>query len=80
MLDAAPSYVAHVDGFASAIKIRDSYGIRMQALFVAPQTGSYLFYSKSDDNSKTYLSTDDQESRKREIIRISPYSTYGFFK
>ena len=75
----SPSQVGRLDSFASPRNIGDYYGVKMQALFVAPQTGTYFFYAVSDDDSIVYLSTNDQESGKIQIIHIpSPITTFSF--
>ena len=45
----------------------------MQALFVPPTTGSYVFGAEVDDMANVYLSTDETEANKVQIIAIAGY-------
>jgi len=49
----------------------------MQALFVAPANGQYIFSARSDDYSRTFLSTDHTETNKQMIIDIPGYILEG---
>lgn len=46
----------------------------MQALFVPLTTGAYIFGSAMDDIGKVYLSRDETEANKQEIINV-PHAT-----
>ena len=59
--------------FEAAKNVIDNYCIRMQALFVAPANGQYIFSARSDDYSKTFLSTDHTENNKQMMIDIPQY-------
>lgn len=43
------------DYFDAPVNIADEYGQRMHGYLVAPQTGEYIFWIASDDNSNLYL-------------------------
>ena len=59
----------------------EGYGGRMTGYLVPPLTASYDFYIKSDDASKLFLSTDNQESNKVELAFepgcCEAYSAHG---
>lgn len=42
----------------------------MEALFVPPTTGAYIFGALMDDFGKVYLSRDETEANKQEIINV----------
>jgi len=65
-----PDITGKLFNFESASKIKDNYCIRMQALFVPPTTGSYVFGAEVDDMANVYLSTDETEAHKIQIITI----------
>jgi hypothetical protein len=46
-----------------------NYGGSLSGWFIAPATGSYIFYSCSDDQSYLFLSSDDTPANKRKISR-----------
>ena len=71
----SPDYSGYIDNLDTARSIADSYFIRLQAYFVAPQCGDYVFYVQSDGTGQLYLSTDDNEANK-ELIVESPYSAF----
>jgi len=54
--------------FDSAQHVKDYFCVRMQALFVPPTTGAYIFGAKMDDFGKVYLSRDETEANKQDII------------
>ena len=68
-----PELTGKLISFRAAKHDKDYYCIRMQALFNAPASGQYIFSARSDDFSKTYLSTDHTEANKKEIIHVSEY-------
>jgi len=65
------SHTGRLDNFDTAVDINDNYAIRMQAFFIAPQTGGYVFRTRSDDHSKLFLSTDSSEEAKVQIVHVS---------
>ena len=68
-LTLTPWQVGRIDHMEPPIdNIDSSYGILLQTYFVAPQTGNYIFYSAVDDQAKVYLSTNENESQKQQII------------
>lgn len=53
----------------------DNYGQRMRALFVPPQTGTYVFWIASDDNGALYLSTDETPAKKSLIATVNGWTS-----
>jgi hypothetical protein len=53
-----------------------NYKQKMSGLFYAPRTGAYKFYVTSDDHSKVFLSTDQTEANKQEIINFASHTYY----
>ena len=51
----------------------DYYMLRLQANFLAPETGQYTFYVSCDNWAKLYLSTDKNEGNKQEIAHCSSW-------
>ncbi|MBI4657794.1 MAG: hypothetical protein HY735_02905, partial [Verrucomicrobia bacterium] len=45
----------------------DNYGERVSGFLTPPETGDYIFYVCSDDNSTLFLSTDESPANKRQI-------------
>ena len=65
-----PSVTGTLINFDSARDIKDHFCVRMQALFVPPSTGDYIFEALMDDIGKVYLSRDETEANKQEIINV----------
>jgi hypothetical protein len=67
-----PSVFAHVAGADSRRFYPDDshegYGARMSGYFVPQVSTNYTFFIRSDDASKLFLSTNNQESNKVELI------------
>lgn len=53
----------------------DNYGTRVRGLIIPPQTGNYIFWIASDDNSQLYLSTDDSPNSKRLIASVNSWTS-----
>ena len=68
-----PAVIGKLFSFESASNVKENYCIRMQALFVPPATGSYVFGAEVDDMANVYLSTDETEANKVQIIAIAGY-------
>lgn len=52
----------------------DNYGQRLQAVLVAPQTGNYRFWIASDDQSRLYLSTDEDPAQASVIAQVDGWT------
>lgn len=53
-----------------------NYKQSIKGLFKAPRTGDYRFFLTSDDHSKVWLSTDDTEANKQELISFASNTAY----
>ena len=47
-----------------------NYGQRLSGYIIPPVSGSYIFWTSSDDRSTLFLSTDDQPANKRMIASV----------
>ncbi len=63
----APTFAGIVNLFQAPTDVADNYGGRVSALFIAPKTGDYVFFSSSDDNGGIWLSTDESPANKHRI-------------
>jgi hypothetical protein len=62
-----PSAVATLSSFSTPPNDANNYGARVRGYVCPPQTGDYVFYISSDDNSELWLSTDERPINKRLI-------------
>ncbi|WP_461100483.1 PA14 domain-containing protein, partial [Telluribacter humicola] len=53
----------------------DNYGQQIQGYITAPQTGSYVFWISSDDNSELWLSTSEDPSAMQRVARVSSWTS-----
>ena len=53
-----PDDVQFVAGASAPVDVADNYGARMSFFFIPSTNGSYRFFTRSDDASQVYLSTD----------------------
>ncbi len=58
------------DVFEAPSNIGDNYGQRMHGLLKAPATGNYTFWISGDDNSRLFLSTNDQPQNAVKIAEV----------
>ncbi|XP_066935786.1 uncharacterized protein [Clytia hemisphaerica] len=61
-------YVGYMDMLAGMQDIKDWYSLKQKAIFVAPQTGVYSFFSCPDDFVKFYISTDATPDNKENVL------------
>jgi hypothetical protein len=58
----SPDLTGYISGFDSRLFFgddsHDNYGARMRAFFIAPESGDYTFYTKSDDASELWFGAD----------------------
>lgn len=66
-------------GFQSPVDRGDNLGTRLRAILTAPQTGSYIFWVASDDNSGLFLSPSADPTQETEIARVDAWTPYGAF-
>ncbi len=66
--------------FETGQNVADNYGQRIRGFLNAPQTGEYVFWIASDDQSALYLSTSEDPALKREIASVSGATSFrGWF-
>jgi hypothetical protein len=62
-----PNLVTTLSSFSTPANEGNNYGARVRGFVCAPQTGDYVFWISSDDNSELWLSTDERPMNKRLI-------------
>jgi hypothetical protein len=67
----SPDVVTELGRFEYGPDYADNYGGRLRGYICAPQTGSYVFYLASDDQSELWLSTDDNPANIRRIAYVA---------
>ncbi len=79
-LKSDPRYPGQPDGrqqlssFEAPVDWAETYGARLRGYLTAPNTGSYVFWISSDDNSELWLSTDDSPTHARTIAYVSAWT------
>lgn len=71
-----PTRVELQDMFEINRNTGDYYGTRLSGYVHPPETGNYVFYIASDNQSKLYLSTDDDPANKAMIASVTSYTGY----
>jgi ELWxxDGT repeat protein len=71
-----PSSINVLGNFATQQNSGDNYGSRVRGYICPPETGNYVFYISSDDNSELWLSTDDDPANKK-LIASSKWTNYN---
>lgn len=69
-----PDVVEFRSSFEAQTSFADNYGQKMSGFVTAPESGNYVFYLSSDDNSALFLSTDENPVNKRLIAVESVWS------
>ena len=66
----SPDWQGYQDDMSTGAGVTwyDGYGMRMEALFVAPATGNYVFRISCDDLCMFNMGTGETEQSKRTII------------
>jgi fibro-slime domain-containing protein len=59
--DPAPSYTVTSYYLGSSLDM-DDYGVKWKGWIIPPLSGAYTFITRSDDESRFYLSTDEEEA------------------
>jgi hypothetical protein len=60
-----------VEGFEAPVNVADNHGTQLEAYFIPPVTGQYVFYGHSDDPGNFYLSTDSDPANKK-LLAVEP--------
>lgn len=71
-----PDAVTSLSSFETPRNEGDNYGSRIRGFVCVPETGNYVFYISSDDNSELWLSTDEDPMNKR-LIASSKWTAYN---
>ncbi|HEY0741013.1 MAG TPA: PA14 domain-containing protein [Chryseosolibacter sp.] len=71
-----PTSITALSSFASVRNEGDNYGARVRGYVCVPESGNYVFYISSDDNSELWLSTDDSPANKK-LIASSKWTAYN---
>ncbi|MGE3310308.1 MAG: lamin tail domain-containing protein [Limisphaerales bacterium] len=62
--------------FETPQNLGDNYGQRIRGFLSAPQTGDYVFWIASDDQSVLFLSPNEDPAMKREIASVSGATSF----
>lgn len=65
-----PASVTVVSEFEAPDSFGDFYGQRIRGFVEAPQTGAYIFWISSDDQSQLFLSSDERPENKTKIAEV----------
>jgi len=63
-----------LDAFEGPTNWADEYGSRLYGWLVAPQSGDYIFWIASADNSQLWLSTDEDRANKQLIAFVDGWT------
>lgn len=72
----SPTRTGWMDGLDTPRNIAEYYALRVQSLFIAPQTGEYVFAASCDDKCSLYLSSTKHAINKVEIINLRSWTNY----
>lgn len=65
-----PDIITQLPSFEYGQNILDNYGGKVRGFICAPQTGNYIFYIASDEQSELWLSTDDNPLNIQRIAYV----------
>ena len=68
-----PTSEGFLDNFDSPYGIGDKYGLQLHSIFVAPETGYYIFMVACDDACIVYLTVASQSKKK--ILEVNQWSS-----
>jgi len=71
----SPSGRDQLGSFEAPTDWADNYGTRVRGYITAPNTGSFVFWVASDDNSELWLSTNDAPANISRIAYVSDWTT-----
>ncbi len=75
-VSASPNYTGVLPTFTTPQGVGNDYSRRLTGYIVAPATGDYTFWIASDDGSRLYLSADDHENNKNQIISFESWAPF----
>lgn len=70
-----PSRNEYLNKFASGLDEGDNYMSRIRGYICPPQTGKYVFWVSSDDDSELWLSTDSTSENKVKIAYLTTWTS-----
>jgi len=70
-----PSGTDQLTSFEAPTDWADYYGTRLRGYITAPNTGAYVFWIASDDNSELWLSTDSNPVNKARIAYVADWTS-----
>ena len=70
-----PTSTSQLTLFEGPSNVADNYGSRIRGYICPPQTGLYIFWIASDDNSELWLSTNDLSANKIKIASVPGYTS-----
>jgi DNA-binding transcriptional ArsR family regulator len=70
-----PDAVVYTTEFETLPLRRDNYGVQFQGFVIPPETGEYVFYVSSRDQSVLFLSPDENPANMVEIAREPEFSS-----
>ena len=70
-----PDFVKYMNAFFYSLTLpHDNFVIRMQAIFIAPYTGTIKFWLQGNDAAFLFIGDDATESSKKKIAEMSKVS------
>ena len=72
-----PTVRDQLDRFQTPANFADNYVQRVRGYVVPPVSGAYTFWITSDDDSRLYLSANDDPAAKKLIARVDGYVPVG---
>jgi hypothetical protein len=69
-----PTSVGVLSQFDAPAGVADNYAQRVSGFFIPAQSGDYVFFVASDDDSDLFLSTDENPANKRLIAQETQWS------
>ena len=73
-VNSPPSSVSDLTLLETQANLGDNYGIRVRGYICVPLTGSYFFWTASDDRSELWLSTDENPANKARIAYVTGWT------
>jgi len=69
-VNTTPTSTIQLTIFEAPSNVADNYGQRVRGYVCPPQTGNYVFWIASDDNSELWLSSDSTTGNKQKIAYV----------
>ena len=76
----SPDFTLEIDRFSTSVNgFRDNYRSSIQGFLTVPVTGDYIFNLTADDDTRFFLSTDDQPNNTAEIATVLEWTNMNEF-